>query len=124
LVGCNHILSGAFWWWWWSKRSWDTKSHFAYDLVYVRKFQLCLLPIWKWWRIWGGGFGQSCSAWVCLGWDEKVWQSLEVERREPGAQSGHQTKNGISDHIACDLEFEFDFGLNWVGLNPKVLVSV
>jgi hypothetical protein len=45
LVGCIHILSGAFWWWWWSKWSWYAKSHFAYDLDYVRKFQLCLLPI-------------------------------------------------------------------------------
>jgi hypothetical protein len=34
-----------------------------------------------------------------------------VERRKPGAQSGHQTKNGTSDHISCDLEIEFDFGL-------------
>jgi hypothetical protein len=34
-----------------------------------------------------------------------------VERRKPGAQSGHQGKNGTSDHIACNLEIEFDFGL-------------
>jgi hypothetical protein len=47
-----------------------------------------------------------------------------VERRKPGAQSEHQTKNGTSDHIACDLEFEFDFGLSWVSSLPKVFKSV
>jgi hypothetical protein len=35
-----------------------------------------------------------------------------VERRKPGAQSEHQTENGTNDHIACMLEFEFDFGLS------------
>jgi hypothetical protein len=34
-----------------------------------------------------------------------------VERRKPGAQSEHQTKNGTNDHIACNMEIECDFGL-------------
>jgi hypothetical protein len=42
-----------------------------------------------------------------------------VERRKPGAQSGHQTKNGTSDHIACDLEFEFDFWFELSWLDSK-----
>jgi hypothetical protein len=34
-----------------------------------------------------------------------------VKSENPGAQSGHQGKNGTCDHIACNLEIEFDFGL-------------
>jgi hypothetical protein len=90
----------------------------------VRKFQLCLLPIWNWWWIWGDGFGQSCSAWCCLGWGEKVWQSLEVERRKPGAQSEHQTKNGSCDHNHMWAQNCFKFDLKSVWGFPKLLIYV
>ena len=45
--------------------------------------------------IWGGVFGQS----------------LEEKSQENKAQSGYQNKKCKSDHIACHLQFEFDFGL-------------
>jgi hypothetical protein len=124
LVECDDIIREVEWRWWWSKWSWNAKIQNAYDLHFDLWSQLCLMLSLNPEGVCIGLLEQSCSLLCWLGWGAKVGQSLVEKTWNNRAQSRHQVKIVTCDHIACNLEIEFDFGLIWVSSLPKVFKSV
>jgi hypothetical protein len=124
LVECDDIIREVEWRWWWSKWSWNAKIQNAYDLHFDLWSQLCLMLSLNPEGVCIGLLEQSCSLLCCLGWGAKVGQSLVEKSWNNRAQSRRQVIIVTCDHIACNLEFAFDFHLIWVSLSSMVLKSV